>query len=410
MSIEYKSYQVKSFDNIKGEIIGYGITYGNKDRVNDIILKGALQESIEDFNVGVSIKYLFEHKDALELNGNIDSIQDDNAGAIIKATISEFAKTKLPMHFKRIVEAFNSRKAFLSIGYGIMDAYVIRNGNKVYIYKDGMNLESVVGKRLPSETRYLEKIKAEEFSFTTNPANMQAKILDLKNINIPKYPVELSSEWNSELANQRWREYSNSTEAPSEMYKKAFLYYNQQEPNNFGSYHLQVVDIINGEPMINQNAVIAVYQVMQGARGGLKVVPSSEIPKLIAVVKELYQKINNVRQQENIELLPEPDFKMYEIEMKIGNIGTRAYAEKFCREHKIDFANLSESQIKRLVNNIIQVGYNKYKDEQEKRLDIQSNAEQKNIGSPSCETRQEQDAVMGQQIDWSKIHQYYIKQ
>jgi hypothetical protein len=398
-NIEYKSYQVKSFDSVKGEITGYGVTYGNEDRVKDVALKGALQEAIEDFYAGVPIKFLFEHENALELNANIENIQDDNVGSIVKAKVSESAKIKLPRHFQRIVQAFKNKKAFLSIGFIPIDVYVIRNGSKVYIYKDGTK----IGERLPNETRYLEKIKAMEFSFTTNPANMEAKIFDLKSINVPKYPVELTENWDSEVGNKSWREYSNSMEVPSEMYKKGFLYHKKDEANNFSSYHYPVVHVVDGEPMINQAAVLNAYKEMQSS----KAVPSNDIPMLSAVVKELFQKINKVRGQEGLELLPEPDFKMYEIDSAIENINTRASAEKFVRNYKNEYASFTERQRNKVIEKCMNIGIAQYKKSQEKKLDIQENIELKNAGSAIMETRSSSDAVVGtQNIDFNQVYEF----
>ena len=150
--IEHKHIQLeaKNFDEIKGVIKGYGVTYGNKDRVNDIILQGALQESIEDYNAGVSVKYLFEHQDGLELNTNVDKFESDNIGTPIQATVSEFAKNKMPMHFKRIVDAFKNGKAFLSVGFFIKNCCVDIGNEKItglsfnVITDDSFNLKLIL--------------------------------------------------------------------------------------------------------------------------------------------------------------------------------------------------------------------------------------------------------------------------
>lgn len=353
--IEHKHIQLeaKNFDEIKGVINGYGVTYGNKDRVNDIILQGALQESIEDYNAGVNVKYLFEHENNLELNSNIDKFESDNIGTPIQATVSEFAKTQMPMHFKRIVDAFKNGKAFLSVGFFIKDAYVMRGGQKLYIVKDSRS----VNERLPEETRYLEKIKVIEFSFTTNPANMQAKIFDLKSINLPKYLPDIESSWDGTQAEQRWREYTKSIEMPSTNYKNGFLYFDAENQDLFGSYHLQVVDIIDGEPRIIERAVFAVYQAMRGARGGLAVVPESEMPKLQGAVTELYKKINRVRIAEGMEELEMPNFKTkseFEIALEqiknadgsVASVGLRKMLQSMKKAGKLD---MSHNQIEQFV-------------------------------------------------------------
>jgi hypothetical protein len=357
--IEHKHIQLeaKNFDEIKGVIKGYGVTYGNKDRVNDIILQGSLQESIEDYNAGVNVKYLFEHQDSLELNSNIDKFESDNIGTPIQAAVSEFAKNKMPTHFKRIIDGFKSGKAFLSVGFFIKDAYVIRGGQKVYIVKDSQE----VGNRLSGETRYLEKIKVREFSFTTNPANMQAKIFDLKSINFPKYSVDIESSWDGTQAEQRWREYTKSVEMPNTNYKNGFLYFDAENQDLFGSYHLQVVDIIDGEPKIIERAVFAVYQAMNGARNGLKVVPENEMPKLQGAVNELYTKINRVRVAEGMEALEMPNFKTKsEFDIALDSIKNRNipnaktnFERMLVKMKKEGKLSLSHYEIRKLVDTVV---------------------------------------------------------
>ena len=357
--IEHKHIQLetKNFDKIKGTIIGYGVTYGNKDRVNDIILKGALNETIEDYKVGAEVMYLFEHEDKITLNSNLNDMNDDDIGLQIKAEPNEMARQMFPNQFNRIVEAFNRNKAFLSIGFFIKDAYVIRGGQKVYIYKDGIE----IGRRLPEETRYLEKIKAREFSFTTNPANMEAKIIDLKNINLPKYPIDIENSWDGTQAEQRWREYTKSVEMPSTNYKNGFLYFDAENQDLFGSYHLQVVDIIDGEPKIIERAVFGVYQAMNGARNGLKVVPENEMPRLQGAVNELYTKINRVRVAEGMEALEMPNFKTKsEFDIALDSIKNRNipnaktnFERMLVKMKKEGKLSLSHYEIRKLVDTVV---------------------------------------------------------
>ena len=285
-TMEYKSFAVKSFDEYRGEVTGYGVTYGNKDRVNDVILKGALTEGVKEYNNGKPISFLFEHEYNYILNSNIESIVDGRDGAIVKARVSEEAKARYPQEYKSIIQAFQNRTAYLSIGYAVTESK-IKNG-----------------------IRYIKNLKIYEFSFTTNPANLKAQIMEVKSINIPKYPILLNEEWNSDLAEARWRAYTNSTEAPTEMYKKGFLYYNPEQENDFAGYKLQIADVINGEPMINESAVITVYQAMQGARGGLKVVPNNFeghqpllISLLFALVYSLHFEVTHAWQQVHTHLL-----------------------------------------------------------------------------------------------------------
>ena len=420
--IEHKHIQLeaKNFNEIKGVINGYGVTYGNKDSVGDIILQGALQESIEDYNAGVNVKYLFEHEDSLELNSNIDKFESDNIGTPIQAAVSEFAKNKIPMHFKRIVDSFKSGKAFLSVGFFTKDAYVMRGGQKFYIIKDSQ----IVGDRLSGETRYLEKIKVREFSFTTSPANMQAKIFDLKSINLPKYSVDMENSWDGTQAEQRWREYTKSIEMPSTNYKNGFLHYDVENQDTFGSYHLQVVDIIDGEPRIIEKAVFAVYQAMNGARGGLKVVPENEMPRLQGAVTELYKKINRVRVAEGMEVLEMPNFKTkseFQIALEgikaadgtLSDVGLRKMLQSMKKEGKL---NMSHWQIEQFVKTTCKTAkltnvYNSQKTLDNKNIDNNEGIEAR-VSEPLVQTHNISPDVKNQTISiptWEEEVEKFFK-
>lgn len=364
-SVEYKTYEVKSFDDVKGEIKGYGVTYGNVDRVNDVIVKGALQDSIDNFNSGAKISFLFEHLDEIELNTSITSIQDDEIGSLVEAKVSEEAKVRYPRQFKSMVESYKGGKGYLSVGYSPLEFYVDKG------------------------VRYLTKISVKEFSFTSNPANYNAKVLSLKNMNILKYPVMLSDNWDSKGANDRWKMYSNSNETPSEVYSKAFLYHNVNGGiKDFSTYDLQIVDIVDGEPVINEKAVTSVCELMQKSKHDQKVIPYEEMPRLQGMIQELYSKINRVRVQEGVEALGIPDFKAYTIDYEIDAIKTKAYAEKIFKRYGSD---MSQSQRKRFIGKMVNIGKGIQKQEIEsKQVEEQKNLDNQNnsvISNPTLESQ-----------------------
>ena len=227
-----------------------------------------------------------EHKSSEILAINIDDLYDTAEAPIVVATISDDFKKLQPAKVQDIYTKITEGKMYASIGYRPAKSYI--DSNKV---------------------RRLQEVQLVEISLTTNPANMKATMIDLKSINLPKYPIDIESSWDGTQAEQRWREYTQSVEMPNTNYKNGFLYFDAENQDNFGAYHLQVVDIVDGEPKINERAVFAVYQAMQGARGGLKVVPENEMPRLQGTVNELYKKINRVRVTEGMEALEMPNFK-----------------------------------------------------------------------------------------------------
>ena len=294
MQYIHTKLESKSLDEIKGIITLKACYYGNVDRVKDILEKGSCNKSIQAFQnakansswEGNKIRLLLEHNNAEILAINIDDLYDSAEAPIVVATISEDFKKLQPAKVQDIYQKIKDGKMFASIGYFPIKSYV--DNNKI---------------------RHLQEVKLAEISLTTNPANMKATMIDLKSINLPKYPIDIESSWDGTQAEQRWREYTKSVEMPSTNYKNGFLHFDSENQDLFGSYHLQVVDVVEGEPKIIERAVFAVYQAMRGARGGLTVVPENEMPRLQGAVTELYKKINRVRVAEGMEALEMPNFK-----------------------------------------------------------------------------------------------------
>ena len=355
-NLQYKSFEIKAYDKLKGIITGYGSTYGNKDLVNEIVVRGALDESINAFNNGTKIiEFLYEHKKGIVLNPSVDKLENDNIGMIAQGTVSQIAKSVHPAEWQRVAFYCLKNLGRMSMGYLVINAYAIIDGVKTYYVKDGIEDDDI--KEVIDElklTKYLEKIDLREVSFVGNPANPQARIFDIKSINLPTYPIDIESSWDGTLAEKRWREYTNSIDKPTADYKKGFLYYDAQKQDNFTAYHLNVVDIVDGSPVVNAKAVSVAYAAMHGARRGLKVVPESEMPRLENTITKLYEKINRVRVQEGMEPLDMPTFKTKsEFDITLENIkGRTDFKRLLVSLKKEDKLKMSHMQIKKLSSNV----------------------------------------------------------
>ena len=367
-NLQYKSFEIKAYDQLKGIITGYGSTYGNKDLVNEIVVRGALDESINAFNNGTKIiEFLYEHQKSIVLNSMVDKLENDNIGMITQGTVSQTARETYPVEWERIANYCLKNLGRMSIGYVVINAYAIIDGVKTYYVKDGIEDDDI--KEVVDElnlTKYLEEIDLREVSFVGNPANPQARIFDIKSINLPTYPIDIDSSWDGALAEKRWREYTNSTEKPTAEYKNGFLYYDRQNEDNFGAYHLNVVDIVNGEPVVNEKAMITAYAAMKGARNGLTVVPENEMKKLEASVNELYKRANNAREKAKINPLPMPNFytkSAFDIALENANnkIGLHKLLSNEKKNGSIDW---SHSKIKKFAKSVFP---------QQKMLDNQNN-------------------------------------
>jgi len=181
--IQYKSFEIKAFDKLKGIITGYGATYGNVDLTNEVVLQGSLDDDINAFTNGTKIiEFLYEHNSNIVFNSTVDSLKSDSIGMFTQASVSDVAKATYKVEWERFATYCSKGLGRMSIGYRTMNAYVIINGEKKYYIKDGQYDFDIVN--MIDELKlikYLEKLTLHEVSFTGNPANPQARILGIKN-------------------------------------------------------------------------------------------------------------------------------------------------------------------------------------------------------------------------------------
>lgn len=242
------------------ELKGYGSTFGNIDRVNDIVEKGAFKKSIKK----MMPKLLFGHDMKAVPIGLIKSIKEDDNGLVFDAIMPKddaFVRDRLMPQIK--IGSLNS----FSIGYST----------------DVAETDAKTG------IRRLKELSLYEISLVTFPANEKATLQSFKAVD-PELDLPFADrerEWDSNKAVASIRQYTNSVDEPSDDYGDYFFYYDEKAEDNFTAYKLPFVDIIDGEANIIPKAIFAIAGALQGARGGLDV-PTTDRQEIINKVNSLY--------------------------------------------------------------------------------------------------------------------------
>jgi len=99
-------------------------------------------------------------------------------------------------------------------------------------------------------------------------------------------------EWDGAAADKRVREWADAQESPNAAYRDTHVWYDGEEPDNFGSYKLLIADVVDGRPKAVPRAIMAAGGIMQGARGGVDL-PENEIPRVKAHLARYYEKMND---------------------------------------------------------------------------------------------------------------------
>lgn len=114
--------------------------------------------------------------------------------------------------------------------------------------------------------------------------------------------AERDRSWNSDRAVDNIRRWAGGPEKEDidwDRYRKGFIYYDAENPENYGSYSFPIADVINERLRAVPKAVFASAAVLQGARGGtdLSQVDQERMKNHLA---RYYDKMAEVFEDENI--------------------------------------------------------------------------------------------------------------
>lgn len=335
------------FDEVKGIFHGFGIVFNEPDSINDIAHENSIDNSLELWkNNELELFINYEHENDIRLCKNIDfaekRTENGRTGLYIEAKIPEETKEKYPDLYKDLVSFAKNG----DLGFSIEGSL---KSNSLGIQK---RKQSKLAK-MTKEEDILYDINLKGFALTKKPSFKNCVAIVKGFLDVPKYRVDIENDWDEQGANKRWREYSNSTEAPSKTYKKGFLYIDNNGDDKYGSYHFQVVDIVDDEPVVNARSVIAIYSYLNGARRGIKILNEGERITLLKVIKELYKRINRIRKENDIEELPEPIMKSEDMIFSdiLNTITGEVSLEKFIKEN----LNYSNGQAKKFANRLKEI-------------------------------------------------------
>jgi HK97 family phage prohead protease len=157
MSKLFKALNIEiKANSSKREVEAYASTFGNKDLVGDIVVKGAFSKTIsEKFASGAKndIKVLWQHMPSMPIGLPIH-MEEDSKGLY---TVSKLSNTRAADEALALVQDKVVDK--MSIGYDVI--------------KDEYSTEGA---------RLLKELKLYEYSLVTFPANEQADILGSKSM------------------------------------------------------------------------------------------------------------------------------------------------------------------------------------------------------------------------------------
>jgi len=244
---------------IKGHIATWDI-----DRGLDRFVPGAFKESLERHRRDNRQIRLKDHHGRTVGGFPIETVVEDEKGLFGVGEIN--------------LEVQQGREAFSLAKQGVLSDFSI-----------GF---SSIEDALENGIRVIRKAEVWEGSVVDEPMNPAAKITEVKAV-VPFQDLPLASRdraWDSDSAIARVREFTDSTETPSADYRRAFVWFDRENRNEFGAYKLPIADVIDGKLTAIPRGIFAAAAALQGARGGVDI-PDADRPRVIRHVERYYAKM-----------------------------------------------------------------------------------------------------------------------
>ena len=274
-------YQIKELkeDNDNYIVEGYASVYGNIDLGGDIVEQGAFREDL--LKNGNERPILWQHNRTEPIGLGIFS--ENNEGLIVKMLLPKgdaFVKDRVMPQIK-----IGSIKG-LSIGYSVEDV-AYETIDKVQI-------------------RILKRCNLYENSIVTFPMNQQARITAAKqfllenNITFNEEKkvikkdyelVDIEIAWDKGKAIKQIKKQTNSDDKPSTNYKNGFMWYDEDDKENFGAYKLPYTYVVDGTMKAVPKAIFAIAAALSGARGGIDI-PEADKEVIKTQINKYYKKMD----------------------------------------------------------------------------------------------------------------------
>lgn len=247
---------------------GYASVFGNIDLGNDRVEPGAFKETVAELMSAKKIgklPVLWQHDHSMPIGTFID-MREDSHGLFVKGRLP---KSDTFVSGRVIPQMKAESVATMSIGYSTLD-YAIEAG-----------------------VRLLKTLKLWETSLVTIAMNPLAEVTGFKSAvayqDLPLAPRD--REWDSTAAIERVRALLDSQEEPDDAYRRAFLWFDEENEEDFGAYKLPIADVIDGTLTAVPRAIFAAAAAMSGARGGVDI-PESDRADVIANINKYYSKMD----------------------------------------------------------------------------------------------------------------------
>lgn len=255
--------------------------FGTMDKVNDIMEPGAFKKTIQERVPAGLVKFLDSHTyDIQHTLGTVIKAEEREEGLW---GVAEISKTPSAQEAKQKMLEGHIDK--LSIGFDtIQEEFETKDGERI---------------------RYIKEVKLYEISAAPIVIDEDTRIVNVKAVvDYQDLPLaDRNREWDDEQAESRLRAMAGGSEDLEDMdwsdYQRGFVWYNDEEPEQVGSYKLPIATVIDDTLTAVPRGIFAAAAAVEGARGGVDI-PDTEMDDVRGHLENYYQKMRNAFDDEDL--------------------------------------------------------------------------------------------------------------
>lgn len=294
MEIKSLGLEVKELSE-PGEFKGYVSTRG-KDAHGDVIEEGAFKRTLEHHGSRFPALWFHDPRSPIGMG----DLTEDGHGLYVEGALD------LDVEAGRDVYS------------GMQKGYIDRFSIGFRVVNDEFDRDN--------DTRILKEIALLEFSPVTRnfAANDEALLAgvksfaDLAGLLVPERLAGRSSEeekratgatdlpiaargrgWDADAAMKRVRNWAEADEEPNARYRRAFLWYDPENSENFSAYKIPFADVIDGTLTAIPRGIFAGAAAVQGARGGVSI-PDSDVGAVKSRISTYYGRMRSKFGDDNL--------------------------------------------------------------------------------------------------------------
>lgn len=243
------------------------------DEQDDIVMRGAFEKTIRERVSKGLVRFMDSHwYDVGHTLGTVREAKETDAGLWFSADLASTPDAQAAA--QKAAEGHLK----LSIGYNTISDEWEKTEEGRYV-------------------RRLREIRLLEISLVPLAANEDTFITLVKAV-VPYQDLPLADEdrsWDATAAVGRIRRWAGGPDKDDidwTKYRRAFVLWDRDEPEQFGSYKLPIADVIDGKLMAVPRGIFAAAAVLMGARGGVDPFDDGDIEGAKRHIARYYKKMD----------------------------------------------------------------------------------------------------------------------